>query len=149
MYLASMARKAVAIELTPEERGTLGEWIRSRRTEQDLGLRARIILMAAEGMQNQDIADGLKTTEVTVGKWRTRFAEKRMAGLQDEPRPGAKRVYTEETERRILKKLDEPPPPGHATWSGPLVAQALGDVSDDQVWRVLRRRGIHLQRRRS
>jgi transposase len=52
-------------------------------------------------------------------------------------------------ERRILAKLDEAPPSGYATWTGSLVAQALGDVSKHQVWRVLRSEGIHLQRRRS
>jgi len=49
----------------------------------------------------------------------------------------------------ILAKLDEPPPEGHSSWTGSLVAQMLGDVSEAQVWRVLRRYGIHLQRRRS
>ena len=45
--------------------------------------------------------------------------------------------------------LDEPPPEGHATWTGTLLAEALGDVSKDQVWRVLKRQGISLRRRRS
>jgi hypothetical protein len=45
--------------------------------------------------------------------------------------------------------LDEHPPPGYAPWTGKLIAKLLGDVSKDQVWHVLRRHGIHLQRRRS
>ena len=49
----------------------------------------------------------------------------------------------------MLTLLDEPPPEGYGKWSGSLVAQALGDVSDDQVWRVLRKHDICLQRRRS
>lgn len=70
-------------------------------------------------------------------------------GLQDAPRPGAARSYDETTDRRILAMMDKKPPSGNATWTGKLLAKALGDVSSHQVWRVLRRHGIHLQRRRS
>jgi transposase len=58
-------------------------------------------------------------------------------------------VYDETTERRILAQLDQPPPDGYTTWTGELVAKALGDVPALQVWRVLQKHGIHLQRRRS
>ena len=84
-----------------------------------------------------------------MAKWRTRFARDRLIGLADAPRPGARPRYDETTERRILAALDDPPPAGHATWTGSLLATHLGDVSADQVWRTLRRHGIHLQRRRS
>jgi len=149
MYLLSMARRAVSIEVSLEERGTLAGWARAPLTGQCFVLRARIVLMAAEGTQNKEIARSLKTTEMTVSKWRRRFAEKRIAGLQDAPRPGAKRVYDEKTEQRVLRVLDEPPPAGYPTWNGPLIARHLGDVSVSEVWRVLRCHGIHLQRRRS
>jgi len=49
----------------------------------------------------------------------------------------------------VLATLDESPPPGYARWNGPLLAKALGDVSEAQVWRILRRHGISLERRRS
>jgi transposase len=84
-----------------------------------------------------------------VSKWRKRFAEQGLAGLQDAPRPGAARSYDETTDRRILAMMDKKPPSGNATWTGKLLAKALGDVSSHQVWRVLRRYGIYLQRRRS
>lgn len=71
-----------------------------------------------------------------------------MAGLLDEPRPGARRKYDQTTEQRILALLDTPPPAGHATWTGSLLAAALRGTSAHHVWRVLRRHGIHLQRRR-
>jgi len=144
-----MGRHATVIELTGEERTTLEGWVHSPRTEQRMAFRARIVLLAADGMSTGKIAEALETWPPTVSKWRTRFGKERIGGLQDARRPGAKRVYDEETERRILALLDEPPPPGFATWSGPLVAQALGDVPAHQVWRVLRRHGISLQRRRS
>ena len=65
------------------------------------------------------------------------------------PGRGKPWVYDEGTERRILAQLDEPAPDGHTTWTGKLLAKALGDVSAIHVWRVLRKHGIHLQRRRS
>src|SRR3989304_5801875 len=58
-------------------------------------------------------------------------------------------VRAAKTAQPILAVLDPPPPSGHATWTGTLVARALGEVSAPQVWRVLRRYRIHLQRRRS
>ena len=74
-----------------------------------------------------------------MSKWRLRFAEQRLAGLIDRPRPGKPARYGEATRKRILAMLDEPPSEGHATWTGTLLAEALGDVSKDQVWRVLKR----------
>ena len=64
-------------------------------------------------------------------------------------RPGKPRSYGARAERRILAALDEAPPKGYATWTGKLLARHLGEISADQVWRVLRRHRIHLQRRRS
>ena len=54
-------------------------------------------------------------------------------------RSGVTPRYDETTERRILAKLDEPPPAGYGRWNGVLLARALRDVSDDEVWRVLRK----------
>jgi transposase len=57
--------------------------------------------------------------------------------------------YTAETEERVLSLLDQPAPEGYAQWNGALLAAALGDISADHVWRILRKHGIQLQRRRS
>ncbi len=114
-----------------------------------MALRARMILAAADGQSNLDIAAALRVRSATVSKWRVGYARAGPGGLADAPRPGVKRRYDAATERRILARLDETPPAGHATWTGSLVAEALGDVSPSHVWRVLRRHGIHLQRRRS
>ena len=112
-------------------------------------MRAQIILAAAEGRSTKEIAFRLGTRTATVGKWRNRFARDGLPSLQDAPRSGQPRKYDAATERRILAKLDEPPPSGYATWSGALLAEALGDVHKRQVWRVLSKHGIQLQRRRS
>ena len=144
-----MSRQAIEIALSAEERETLEQWVRGPRTEQRLALRARIILAAGAGEASRAIARQEGVRLGTVSKWRQRFARSRLAGLADAARPGPRRRYGAITEQRILATLDQPPPPGYATWSGGLVAAALGDVPKHQVWRVLRRHGIQLQRRRS
>ena len=140
---------ATFIGLSEDERNTLETWVRRTTTEQRMAQRARMVLEAAAGKTTKEIAASLQVRPATVSRWRTRFARDRMAGLADAARPGKPATYDEGTERRILAQLDQPPPDGSTTWTGGLVAKALGDVSAIQVWRVLQRHGIHLQRRRS
>src|SRR4030095_13221550 len=144
-----MSRPLTKITLAEDDSQTLQQWVRSTKTEQRLVLRARIILAATEGRATQAIAQQLHQRTATVSKWRLRFARLGLAGLQDAARPGAPRRYDANVEHRILKQLDQPSPSGYAGWNGSLLAEALGDVSTSHVWRVLRRRGIQLQRRRS
>jgi len=144
-----MVKTATPIVLSADEQETLRSWMRAGTSEQRMVERARIILAAADGVGTNEIARDLGTRAARVSKWRTRFGRLRLAGLVDAPRPGAPRRYDGSTERRILAALDEPAPVGHATWTGTLLASRLGDVSDDEVWRVLRRHGISLRRRRS
>jgi transposase len=148
MYTWGM-RHATPIELTAEERGTLESWVRASTTEQRLVLRARLILAAAEGVTTTALAHRFGVRPGTVSQWRGRFAAQRLVGLQDRPRPGPQKRYGAEVEKRILALLDQPPPSAYASWSGGLIARALGDVSARQVWRVLARQRISLQRRRS
>jgi transposase len=145
----SMSRVAPVIELVPDERRALQRLVRSPSAEHRLVERARIVLLADDGCSNQRIAEVLRTRQARVSKWRSRFARERMSGLQDDPRIGKPPTYDQSTERRILATLDAAPPAGHATWTGSLIAQALGDVSPAHVWRVLQNRNISLQRRRS
>jgi transposase len=142
-------RHATPIELSAEERGTLENWVRASTTEQRLVSRARLILAAAEGDTTTALAQRFRVRPATVSQWRRRFAAQRLVGLQDRPRPGPRRRYGEAAEGHILALLDQAPPSGYATWSGRLVARGLGDVSARQVWRVLARHRISLQRRHS
>ncbi len=148
-YIVVMKKQATPIRLSAKDQKILESYTRSSKAEQRMILRSRIILAASTGQGTNTIARDLCVRPATVSKWRTRFAANGLFGLQDAPRPGAKKQYDESTEKRILKKLDDPPPAGHATWSGGLLSEALGDVSKHYVWRVLRRRSIHLRRRRS
>lgn len=143
-----MSRQATIIELTEAERATLESWVRSATTEQRYVLRARIVLAAATGASNQSIAADLRVREATVCRWRCRFAAGRLAGLDDQPRPGRGRLYDENTDRRILAQLDEPPPAGYSHWTGTLLGQVLG-LPADQVRRILRRLKINLHQVKS
>lgn len=149
MYDVGMSRPVTPITLTAEDRQRLQQWVRSSKTEQRMVQRARIILAAAEGLATQTIAQQLRQRTATVSKWRLRFARQGLSGLRDGARSGPPRRYGAEVERRILERLDQPPPSGYAVWNGSLLAAALGAVSTAHVWRVLRRRGIQLQRRRT
>jgi transposase len=112
-------------------------------------LRSRIVLAASDGLQDRQIAEQMGVSRPTVGKWRSRFAVSRLAGLTDEKRSGKPPRYSADIEQRILNILDTTPPEGYATWTGGLVAQALGDVDDQHVWKVLKKHSISLSRRRS
>lgn len=123
--------------------------LRAPTTPQRDVLRARIVLMAGAGRPTRSIARALGTMPRTVSLWRGRYAREGLAGLKDRRRTGPKRKYTEETGRRILALLDQPPPSGYARWSGPLISAALGDVHEQQVWRFLRAQKIDLSGRKS
>jgi transposase len=144
-----MHRPKAAIRLTEEELGILQGWIRRGKTERRLAERARILVLAHEGCTNRQIAERLDTRTARVSKWRQRFAEHRLAGLSDAARSGKPARYDETTEKSVLRLLDEPPPKGYSQWNGNRVAEALPGVSRDQVWRILRKHDICLQRRRS
>jgi len=141
--------QARTIRLTREEQADLESVERRATSAKRDVFRAEVILRAAAGDSNEQIAAVLKTRPATVSKWRGRFLVERLNGLQDAPRPGKPATYDQQTERRVLQQLDQPPPKGFARWNGALLAATLEDISDDQIWRVLRKYGISLERRRS
>lgn len=143
-----MPRVAVALSCTAEVMAELGRLSRSRSGEVRTAERARIVLACLQGKRNDEIASEMGLRPNTVGQWRQRFAAKGIAGLRDQPRPGKPAKYGVELRDRILSQLELAPPSGMASWDGGSLALALG-VSDDAVWRVLRKQGIQLQRHRS
>jgi transposase len=148
VFCCGMGRAATSIKLRPEDRGALEGWVRATTTEQRLARRARIVLAAAAGTATRiAVTEGVRPA--TVSKWRKRYAAQGLRGLQDSPRPGAVRRYDSRVERRVLEGLDQKPPAGYAKWTARLLARTLGDVPRHHIWRILRRHGIHLQRRKS
>ena len=140
--------EATAIILTTAERTELEGLVRSTKTEQ-LRQRARIVLLASEGLASRAIGRAVGCTTGTASKWRVRYAEKRFGGLDETGDRGAEPKYTAETGKRILALLDQPKPKGYARWSGPLLAAALGDVDVQYIWRFLRAQKIDLAGRKS
>ena len=144
-----MPRHPILIKLSNEQRVCLENLVRQPKVQARFVERARIILLADERLSNAQIAQQLKTRKARVSKWRTRFSAEGVDGLWDDFRPGRPVVHdVEQNEKRILEKLDQTPPSGFAKWNGPLLARALS-LNVHQVWQLLRRRGISLQRRRS
>jgi transposase len=133
-----MARHAAEIALEGEEREVLERWARRPKSAQALALRCRIVLAAAEGMQSKEIAARLDCSRHTVGKWRGRFAERRLDGLHDEPRPGQPRKIGDEDVERVIVKTLEESPPGATHWSTRSMAQATGlnQTAISRIWRA-------------
>ena len=112
-----MGRAAVAITLSEAERRELEGLARRRKTAQGLARRARIVLAAADGLENKAIVERLGADANTVGKWRRRFAERRLDGLYDEPRSGAPRKIGDERIAEIIGRTLEKTPPDGTHWS--------------------------------
>ena len=144
-----MVPDATKVRLRPGDRSVLEARLRAATTEQRQLLRTRIVLEAAEGHATREIARELETTPTTVSLWRIRYAREGLDGLEDRLRSGTPPIYDEATDQRIRKALDRPPPKGFARWNGPLIAQALGDVDVQYVWRSLRKQKIDLAGRKS
>src|SRR6201984_1038311 len=143
-----MARVAVALSCTAEQRAELMALARSRTEEARLVERAKIVLACLEGKRNDAVGGEFGVRPNTVGLWRKRFAAAGLAGLRDRARPGKTPKYGADLRLRVLRQLELPPPKGFARWDGASLAAALG-ASDDAVWRLLRREGVQLRRRRS
>jgi transposase len=124
--------------LSAEERETLQRWARRPTSAQALALRCRIVLAAAEDKKNKDIAAELGCNPATVTKWRRRFAEKRLDGLHDEPRPGAPRKISDADVERVIVKTLEETPKGATHWSTRSMAAAVGmsQTRVSQIWRA-------------
>src|SRR5205814_8126349 len=91
------------LTLTAEEVETMERWARRPTTAQALAQRARIVLACATGKHNGRVARDAHVTRQTVGRWRRRFIAKRLAGLLDEPRPGAPRTITDAHVERVVR----------------------------------------------
>ena len=110
--------------------------------------RARIVLACLQGKEIQQVARETGASIPTVSKWRRRFAQDGVSGLQDRRRSGKPPTYDATFRDRVLALLEQPPPSGLGHWDGRAVAEALS-ASVHAVWRLLRREGIYLQRLRT
>jgi transposase len=128
---------AARIELSDSERSELEGRVRRRSTAQAAATRARIVLLAADGLTNLAIAAAVGVSRRTVGTWRSRFARDRLDGLADEPRPGAPRTIGDAKVAEVVTKTLEEMPAGATQWSTRSMAKAAG-VSVTTVHRIWR-----------
>lgn len=133
------------LTLTDDERSKLEAWARRPKTSQRLALRSRIVIAAADGRTNTEIAADLRITMPTVGKWRQRFVQHRLDGLTDEPRPGAPRTITDAQVETVVTKTLESKPANATHWSTRGMAKALG-LSQTAVSRIWRAFGLQPHR---
>ena len=135
-------RVAQSIELTDSEIKTLTSWSRGRRIATRLMKRAKIVLMAAEGEQNKTIAELLGIDRRQVSRWRRRFVQKRLAGIEKDLARGGRRATKREQMTPLIIESTTQRRPSHAThWSIRTLADALG-IDKSMVHRVWRASGL-------
>ena len=131
-------RPTPPLTLSEQERETLQAWARRPKTAQALAHRARMILGCAEGKTNTAVAEELRVTKATVGKWRSRFLERRVDGLVDEPRPGTPRRTTDADVERVVAMTLETTPTDATHWSTRSMARrsGLSHSTINRIWRA-------------
>lgn len=133
----AMGRPKAPIAIGDEDRVVLEGWVRRRQSANGLAQRARMVLLAGQGLANTEVARRLGVSDQTVGKWRRRYIERGPAGLLDEPRPGApRRISDDEVEAVIVRTLESAPPGGATHWSTRQMAKATGlsHASVARIW---------------
>lgn len=136
--MGRIGRPTPDVLLSPQERETLERWTRRPKSAQALALRCRIVLAASEGLTNGEIASEVSLARATVGKWRRRFAELRLDGLIDEPRPGRPRSISDEDVERVITKTLEESPKDATHWSTRSLARETGmsQTAVSRIWRA-------------
>ncbi|MEA3005649.1 MAG: hypothetical protein QOI94_918 [Acidobacteriaceae bacterium] len=135
-------RVAPAIELSAEAQLTLEKLSRRRTTPIRVVQRSRIILLAAEGMQNKEIAERLKIAPRMAALWRDRFRKRGVEGLmKDAPRPGRTPRISDDIAARVVAKTTQSKPAEATHWSRSTMARAMG-ISDSSVGRIWRAHGL-------
>ena len=131
-------RLSVEIKLSADERNELERLARGRKVWRGLSDRAHIVLLAAEGLTNVQIGSVLGVTSQTARKWRNRFAEHRLDGLDDEPRSGRPRRIDDDAVAEVVRKTLEEKPRDATQWSTRSMAQATGYAPStvNRIWRA-------------
>lgn len=135
-------RVAPTITLTGSERDKLQRLANGRRTEVRVVMRARLVLAAAGGLENREIAEELGVTRETVGRWRSRYAAEGLEGItKDLPRGGRKPTRRSKVESQIIRMTTQTEPENATHWSTRTLAEHLG-VSQSMVHRVWKANGL-------
>jgi transposase len=131
-----------ALNLRPGDRAVLESWCRSGTVQARFAKRARIVLLAADGVSNREIGELVDLHYNQVAVWRRRYGECGVAGLADEDRPGRPCVYDHDDVLLLVKTVTEPPPDGATRWTMEALAREMNGhgvpISASQVWRICR-----------
>ena len=133
------------VDLAADERAQLASWTRRRSSAQALAMRSRIVLLAADGRTNSEIARELGIHRNVAGKWRSRFLEHRLDGLTDEPRPGRPRTITDEQVEEVIVRTLETTPKDATHWSTRSMAREVG-LTQSAVLRIWKAFGLQPHR---
>lgn len=142
-----LGRPIPPVSLDDRMREELHSMTRSRSLPQGLAQRARIILLAAEGLNNSTIARRLGLSRPTVGKWRRRFLDQGLAGLYEEARPGAPRAIADDQVAALLRRTLKSKPKAGTHWTCRSLAAITG-VSAATVHRIWRAFGLQPHRQK-
>src|SRR5438309_484612 len=135
-------RIAPAITLSADQRAALEQRARSRSLPARVVERARIVLLAAEGRQDKEVAAAMKITPKKVSRWRRRFLAVGMAGLErDASRPGRTPKISARFIRRVVRMTTRQKPPNATHWSTRTMAAAVG-ISEASVRRIWHSHGL-------
>jgi transposase len=142
-----MARIAPKIVLGSVQKSELHGWVQAPSTPQSLALRARVVLRASKGESNQRIALGLGLPQITVSKWRRRFAAQGLDGLRDAPRSGRPVKHGPEVWQRVQHRVCQQPK-FQSRWSVRTLAREVG-LPSSTVHSMLRASGLQPHRLRT
>ena len=135
-------RTAAAVELNSEQRQALERMARSRSLPARVVERARIVLLAAEGLENKQIAQRMGMTPEKAARWRNRFRAGGITALEkDAPRPGRTRTITERQVKKIVAMTLHQKPANATHWSTRSMARATS-ISEASVRRIWRAHGL-------
>lgn len=141
-------RVAPPVVLNSEQRKTLEQWARSRSLPVRQVQRAQIILLAADGKQDLEIAAAVNASNQKAARWRKRFLQKGFPGLEkDASRPGRTPTITAGKIEDVVRKTTQAKPDNATHWSTRTMAEASG-ISEKSVWRIWHKHGLkpHLVR---
>lgn len=132
-----MAKPAQTIELSSEQHSLLKKLVAARNTPQKMVMRAKIILMAADGISNSQIARNLGVSRPTVLRWRQGFQEKGMEGLNDDPRSGRRPALSPQQVKAVVEATLFKKPPHATHWTTRTLAKEFGicHTMIHRIWR--------------
>lgn len=135
-------RVAPTVTLSSEQREVLEQRSRGRSLPARVVERARIVLLAAKGKQNKEIAEQIGISVQKAARWRMRFLKFGVVGLEkDAPRPGRTPSIADETVANVVRMTTQQKPPNATHWSTRTMAAAAG-ISDASVRRIWRKHGL-------